>query len=89
MVNAGSSGKWPFSARRVDWRGIIRHPIERQRITPEPAIGPAASDRIRWADPLYALSPSWPGLVPATHVFLSRNKDVDARHKAGHDSPTR
>jgi hypothetical protein len=24
------------------------------------------------------------GLVPAIHVFL-RKKDVDARHKAGHD----
>jgi hypothetical protein len=25
------------------------------------------------------------GLVPAIHVFLLRKKDVDARHKAGHD----
>ena len=26
------------------------------------------------------------GLVPAIHVFLSsETKDVDARHKAGHD----
>jgi hypothetical protein len=25
------------------------------------------------------------GLVPAIHVFLRRNEDVDARHKAGHD----
>jgi hypothetical protein len=26
------------------------------------------------------------GLVPAIHVFyLARKKDVDARHKAGHD----
>jgi len=26
------------------------------------------------------------GLVPAIHVFLSKaRKDVDARHKAGHD----
>jgi len=27
------------------------------------------------------------GLVPAIHVFLAfgRSKDVDARHKAGHD----
>jgi hypothetical protein len=26
------------------------------------------------------------GLVPATHVFLSRrSQDVDARHKAGYD----
>ena len=26
------------------------------------------------------------GLVPAIHVFLAdANKDVDARHKAGHD----
>jgi len=26
------------------------------------------------------------GLVPAIHVFLCSNKkDVDARHKAGHD----
>jgi hypothetical protein len=25
------------------------------------------------------------GLVPAIHVFAARNKDVDARHKAGHD----
>jgi hypothetical protein len=30
------------------------------------------------------------GLVPAIHVFLhDRNKDVDARHKAGHDEPTK
>jgi hypothetical protein len=28
------------------------------------------------------------GLVPAIHVFgLRRKKDVDARHKAGHDEP--
>jgi hypothetical protein len=28
------------------------------------------------------------GLVPAIHVFLaSCGKDVDARHKAGHDDP--
>jgi hypothetical protein len=25
------------------------------------------------------------GLVPAIHVLLVRKKDVDARHKAGHD----
>jgi hypothetical protein len=25
------------------------------------------------------------GLVPAIHVLLARKKDVDARHKAGHD----
>jgi hypothetical protein len=25
------------------------------------------------------------GLVPAIHAFLSCKKDVDARHKAGHD----
>jgi hypothetical protein len=25
------------------------------------------------------------GLVPAIHVLLSMEKDVDARHKAGHD----
>jgi hypothetical protein len=25
------------------------------------------------------------GLVPAIHVFSSVEKDVDARHKAGHD----
>jgi hypothetical protein len=25
------------------------------------------------------------GLVPAIHVFASEKKDVDARHKAGHD----
>jgi hypothetical protein len=25
------------------------------------------------------------GLVPAIHVLSSRSKDVDARHKAGHD----
>jgi hypothetical protein len=30
--------------------------------------------------------PSWPGFVPAIHVFLDLAvKDVDARHKAGHD----
>jgi hypothetical protein len=28
------------------------------------------------------------GLVPAIHVFVhSIKKDVDARHKAGHDEP--
>jgi hypothetical protein len=28
------------------------------------------------------------GLVPAIHVFFSnRKKNVDARHKAGHDEP--
>jgi hypothetical protein len=25
------------------------------------------------------------GLVPAIHVFRAGTKDVDARHKAGHD----
>jgi hypothetical protein len=32
------------------------------------------------------LCASWPGFVPAIHVFLNRisRKDVDARHKAGH-----
>jgi hypothetical protein len=25
------------------------------------------------------------GLVPAIHVFLHGDEDVDARHKAGHD----
>jgi hypothetical protein len=25
------------------------------------------------------------GLVPAIHVLLAREEDVDARHKAGHD----
>jgi hypothetical protein len=25
------------------------------------------------------------GLVPAIHVLATRKKDVDARHKAGHD----
>jgi hypothetical protein len=25
------------------------------------------------------------GLVPAIHVFFRGKKDVDARHKAGHD----
>jgi hypothetical protein len=25
------------------------------------------------------------GLVPAIHVFAFATKDVDARHKAGHD----
>jgi hypothetical protein len=25
------------------------------------------------------------GLVPAIQVFLAHGKDVDARHKAGHD----
>jgi hypothetical protein len=28
------------------------------------------------------------GLVPAIHVFASAKKDVDARHKAGHDDAT-
>jgi hypothetical protein len=26
------------------------------------------------------------GLVPAIHAFATRKKDVDARHKAGHDN---
>jgi hypothetical protein len=26
------------------------------------------------------------GLVPAIHVFTFVNKDVDARHKAGHEN---
>ena len=26
------------------------------------------------------------GLVPAIHVLLCRDADVDARHKAGHDA---
>ena len=25
------------------------------------------------------------GPVPAIHVFVDKKKDVDARHKAGHD----
>jgi hypothetical protein len=25
------------------------------------------------------------GFVPAIHVFVSKQQDVDARHKAGHD----
>jgi hypothetical protein len=25
------------------------------------------------------------GLVPAIHVLAAKEKDVDARHKAGHD----
>jgi hypothetical protein len=25
------------------------------------------------------------GLVPAIHVYYAQTKDVDARHKAGHD----
>jgi hypothetical protein len=25
------------------------------------------------------------GLVPAIHVFVDKTKNVDARHKAGHD----
>jgi hypothetical protein len=29
--------------------------------------------------------PSWPGLT-TIHVFASASKDVDARHKAGHDA---
>src|SRR4051794_27866237 len=29
--------------------------------------------------------PSWPGFVPAIHVLLKCYKEVDARHKAGHD----
>jgi hypothetical protein len=30
--------------------------------------------------------PSWPGFVPAIHVFVGwASQDVDARHKAGHD----
>jgi hypothetical protein len=32
------------------------------------------------------MNSSWPGLVPAIHVFKDHTrKDVDARHKAGHD----
>jgi hypothetical protein len=26
------------------------------------------------------------GLVPAIHVLAAANKDMDARHKAGHDA---
>ena len=26
------------------------------------------------------------GLVPAIHVLLAKRKNVDARHKAGHDA---
>jgi hypothetical protein len=26
------------------------------------------------------------GLVPAIHVLFAESKDVDARHKAGHDA---
>jgi hypothetical protein len=29
------------------------------------------------------------GPVPAIHVFLADSKDVDARHKAGHDEARR
>jgi len=29
------------------------------------------------------------GLVPAIHVFLAQQQDVDARHKAGHDEADR
>jgi hypothetical protein len=33
--------------------------------------------------------PSWPGLSrPSTSFLLDGNKDVDARHKAGHDELT-
>ena len=32
------------------------------------------------------INPSWPGFVPAIHVFLiGCDEDVDARHKDGHD----
>jgi hypothetical protein len=38
------------------------------------------------SEPCFA-PPSRPGFVPAIHVFLAYvdSKDVDARHKAGHD----
>jgi len=29
------------------------------------------------------------GLVPAIHVLLRGTQNVDARHKAGHDEPTK
>ena len=29
------------------------------------------------------------GLVPGIHVFVQAKKDVDARHKAGHDEAKR
>jgi len=33
------------------------------------------------------MNSSWPGVVPAIHVFfLAGSEDVDARHKAGHDA---
>src|SRR5581483_8020960 len=32
-----------------------------------------------------SLSPSWPGLSRPSTSFLGVLKDVDARHKAGHD----
>src|SRR5882724_2637572 len=36
--------------------------------------------------PQAAQLPSWPGLSrPSTSFLLERSKDVDARHKAGHD----
>jgi hypothetical protein len=34
---------------------------------------------------LYSLFPVMAGLVPAIHVLADVYKDVDARHKAGHD----
>ncbi|MGV3633196.1 MAG: hypothetical protein ACO1NY_02525, partial [Pseudorhodoplanes sp.] len=37
-------------------------------------------------NPKSYLSPSWPGLSRPSTSFLTRYcKDVDARHKAGHD----
>jgi hypothetical protein len=36
---------------------------------------------MRWS----SISTVMAGLDPAIHVFVSQKKDVDARHKAGHD----
>jgi hypothetical protein len=35
--------------------------------------------------PALPSSPSWPGFVPAIHVFSLTIQDVDARDKRGHD----
>jgi hypothetical protein len=37
------------------------------------------------ANPIIVMAGPPEGRVPAIHVFRRRKKDVDARHKAGHD----
>jgi hypothetical protein len=61
----------------------------------DPAGGPLqraqAANLLGWANQLHRRFPIvMAGLFPAIHVFdAPRKKDVNARHKAGHDEPVR